>query len=280
MVRRVGEGVTEWRVGDRVLGGGVVGAYGEVVAAPAGALQRVPPSMTLAEAATVQLTWPTALSGLTLRGRLAAGDVVVVLGAAGGVGMAAVQCAAALGAGAVIAVVGTASKAAAVAAAGATTVITLADTPDWAEEVRRATGGAGANVIFDPVGWPLAASKCAAWDARYVVVGFAGAGGIPSLALNRVLLKNMAVVGLQWGAYAYNDPAAVPAVWAQLWELYAAGKVRWAAWRHACGAPSVTHAHTRTHTNACARSCGPLCMTATTAWRSCPPPWQTLQRGA
>lgn len=157
------------------------------------------------------------------------GDWVLVHGAAGGVGLSAIQLAKALG-GRVIATTTTSDNIAACKAYGAEFVIDYMATPSWEKEVQRLTGDHGADVVLDPVGLVSQSLKCAAWCARVVTIGFAG-GKIESIAANRVLLKNVSIVGLHWGAYVKFEPEAIPKVWAELFELIRQGLYRGTAYQ-------------------------------------------------
>ena len=152
-------------------------------------------------------------------------DILLVHAAAGGVGLAAVQIGKALGA-QVIATAGGHDKLRVAREAGAETLIDYRE-EDFVERVKESTRGRGADVIYDSVGGDVfdRSLKCIAWNGRLLVVGFAS-GEIPSVAANRILLKNIAVVGLHWGAYARNEPARVPEAFAALFSLYAEKKIR------------------------------------------------------
>jgi NADPH2:quinone reductase len=164
------------------------------------------------------------------RAALRAGETLLVHGGAGGVGIAAIQLGKALGA-KVIATAGADDKLEICRAAGADHAINY-KTADWVAEVKKATGGKGADVIYDPVGGDVfeQSLKCIAWEGRLLVIGFAS-GKIPELKMNRVLLKNIAVVGLFWGAYQMHDPGKVVAAHDALCELVAAGKCRPVVWK-------------------------------------------------
>jgi NADPH2:quinone reductase len=224
-VRALGPGVSGFSVGDRVFAGLALGAFAERVAVPVSALHRMPDAMSFPEAAAFPVVYPTSYAALVLRANLKRGETLLVHAAAGGVGVAAVQIGKALGA-RVIATAGGADKLDVARRAGADLAIDYSS-GDWVEEVKRATGGRGADVIYDPVGGDVfeGSMKCIAWNGRLLVIGFAG-GTIPEVKANRILLKNISVVGLHWGAYATNEPARVPEVFAGLARLYDAGHVR------------------------------------------------------
>lgn len=221
----VGSNVEGLAVGDRVLAMTGVGAFAsEVVARPRRADQvfRIPDAMGWDEAAAFDLTYGTAILGLRARGKLQAGESVLVLGAAGGTGSAAIQVAKAMGA-YVVGAAGAAEKLAIAERCGADAVV------DYREEglsakVKELTGGRGVDVVFDPVGGADFREylRCLAWNGRYLVVGFAG-GEIPSVGLNLILLKSVSFVGVAYGASARLDPEATARDFLQLFEWYDAG---------------------------------------------------------
>ena len=225
VVRQLGAGVRGVAVGDRVFAGVPLGAFAERIALPAGALHPMPDGMTFPEGAAFPVVYPTSYAALVYRANLLPRETLLVHAAAGGVGVAAVQIGKALGA-RVIATAGGSDKLAVARRAGADLVIDYSRS-DWVDAVKQATDGRGADVIYDPVGGDIfeGSMKCLAWNGRLLVIGFAG-GTIPEVKANRILLKNIAVVGLHWGAYAQHEPARVPEVFAGLAELYAAGHVR------------------------------------------------------
>ena len=149
---------------------------------------------------------------------------MLVHAAAGGVGLAAVQIAKAFGA-TVIATAGTAHKLEVAKSYGADFVVDYGD-PKWPEMVKKLTPkGRGVDIVFDPVGMIDKSTKCTAWNGRLLVIGFA-AGSIEKVAMNKILLKNISVVGLHWGQYAVHEPETVETVWEGLFELMAQGKFR------------------------------------------------------
>jgi NADPH2:quinone reductase len=181
--------------------------------------------MTFEEGAALPIVYPTSYAALVLRAAIRPGETLLVHAAAGGVGLAAVQIGKALGA-RVLATAGGPDKLAIAKEAGADECIDYrAD--DWPERVKAATQGRGADVIYDSVGGDVLdqSLKCIAWNGRLLVIGFAG-GRIPEIKANRILLKNIAVVGLHWGAYLTHEPARVPEVFAALFDLYARGAIR------------------------------------------------------
>jgi NADPH:quinone reductase len=225
VVRELGPGVTGVKVGDRVFGGLSLGAFAERVAVPVGALHPMPDAMTFPEGAAFPVVYPTSHAALVLRAKLSPGETLLVHAAAGGVGIAAVQIGKALGA-RVIATAGGADKLEVARRAGADEVIDYSR-GDWVEAVKRVTNGKGADVIYDPVGGEIfdGSLKCIAWNGRLLVIGFAS-GVIPEVKANRILLKNISVVGLHWGAYAQHEPARVPEVFDDLARMYDQGKVK------------------------------------------------------
>jgi len=225
VVRELGAGVTNVKVGERVFAGLALGAFAERVAVSANALHRMPDAMSYPEGAAFPVVYPTSYAALVLRANLQAGETLLVHAAAGGVGVAAVQIGKALGA-RVIATAGGADKLEVARRAGADEAIDYSR-GDWVEAVKRLTNGGGADVIYDPVGGDTfeGSLKCIAWNGRLLVIGFAG-GVIPEVKANRILLKNISVVGLHWGAYAQHEPARIPEVFDGLAKLYEAGHAR------------------------------------------------------
>jgi NADPH2:quinone reductase len=204
-VSAVGARVTGFAVGERVLATVPWGGYAEQVVAESVAVLPIPEGMSDAVAAAFLVTYATTLHALVDRAQLHAGETVLVLGAAGGVGMAAVQLAKALGA-KVIAAASSPEKLAACQASGADAVIDYSR-EDLKARIKALTGGEGVDVVYDPVGGEYAepALRGMAWGGRYLVIGFT-AGEIPKLPFNLVLLKGCAVVGVFWGAFAARAP--------------------------------------------------------------------------
>ncbi|MFC5661505.1 NADPH:quinone oxidoreductase family protein [Kitasatospora misakiensis] len=216
-----------WRPGDRVVGTPVLphGAFAEYALLDASAAFPAPEALDDAEAAALHIGHQTAWFALHRRAALRPGETLLVHAAAGGVGSAAVQLGRAAGA-RVIAVVGGAGKAATARSLGADLVVDRTS-EDFVAAVKAATGGRGADVVFDPVGGAAftGSTRCVAFEGRIVVVGFAG-GEIPAPALNHALVKNYAILGLHWGLYQTRDPRAVRAVHRELTDLAAKGVVR------------------------------------------------------
>ena len=175
------------------------------------------------------VTAPTSYAALVHRARIKKGDHVLVHAAAGGVGLAAVQVAKAFGA-VVIATAGSAKKLEVAKAFGADYGIDY-NKKGWEEEVRKLTPeGRGVDIVFDPVGMVNTSLRCTAWNGRILIIGFA-AGDIEKVAMNRVLLKNISLVGLHWGMYAKEEPETVEAVWGGLFKLMKEGKFRGTEYR-------------------------------------------------
>ncbi|MDH6448114.1 MULTISPECIES: NADPH:quinone oxidoreductase family protein [unclassified Streptomyces] len=201
------------------------GGFAEYAVADAAALLSAPDSLDDAEAAALHIGYQTGWFGLHRRARLEAGETLLVHAAAGGVGSAAVQLGKAAGA-TVIGVVGGAEKAAVARELGCDTVIDRRS-EDVVAAVKEATGGRGADVIYDPVGGEAytQSTKVVAFEGRIVVVGFAG-GTIPSPGLNHALVKNYAILGLHWGLYNTKNPKLVQHCHEQLTELAARGAIK------------------------------------------------------
>ena len=224
VVDRVGAGVTAFKPGDRVAASMGYGAARECVVIAANRLARVPDNVDFDRAAGLLITYGTTLHALKDRAKLKAGETLAVLGASGGVGLAAVELGKQMGA-RVIACASSENKLALARQHGADAVINYA-AEDLREALRRATDGKGPDVIYDPVGGPYSepALRAIGWEGRFLVVGFA-AGDIPKLPLNLVLLKNCDVRGVFWGAWSEREPEAHRANIAQLLTWCADGKL-------------------------------------------------------
>jgi NADPH:quinone reductase len=221
-VAGVGDGVTDVVPGDRVCGSVGAGAFAERLVAPAAALWPVPAGVPLADAAAFKVTYLTAYHALRTVAELRTGEWAVVLGAAGGVGLAAVDLAGQLGA-RVVAVASTRPKREACRARGADVVLDA--TGNLKEQLKHVKGG-GADVVVDPVGGRTEqAVRACRWGARYVVVGFAS-GEIPRLPLNLILLKGVTVQGLEVRTFAEHLPAQAARDRRELSALYSAGRIR------------------------------------------------------
>ena len=229
IVSAVGVGVTRCKVGDRVSVQIEYGAYAQKCVVRELNCHVMPASMSFADATAMGLTYPTAHFALVERAHYKAGEVVLVTGAAGGVGIAAVQIAKALGA-TVIAAVSGEEKAALVRANGADHVVRT-DVPDLRESFRdqvyAAVGKRGVDIIVESVGGEVfeAAFRTIAWSGRVVVVGFAG-GGIPQVKTGVLLVKNISLIGLQWSDYRDREPDNVAQVTQELYRWYEAGKIK------------------------------------------------------
>jgi NADPH:quinone reductase-like Zn-dependent oxidoreductase len=230
-VEAVGDGVEGWSVGDRIIAVTGHGGLAEKVVLPAAAAVRLPAERSFEEGAALLLTYATSIHALYDRGRLEAGQTLLVLGAAGGVGLAAIELGKARGA-RVIAAVSSAEKAEAAGKAGADTAIVYPAGPfdtegrkDLSLRFKDVVGPAGADVIFDPVGgdYSEAALRAIAWEGRFLVVGFPA--GIARLPLNLTLLKSCDVCGVFWGAFAARDPRANAANVETLFRLWDDGRI-------------------------------------------------------
>jgi NADPH:quinone reductase len=225
VIDSVGSGVTHLKVGDPVIAFSGHGAFAQLVKVSASAVIPLPASMPFDLAAAFTLTYGTSWHALVDRAQLKAGETVLVLGAAGGVGLAAVQISKALGA-RVIAAASTAEKLQVCANSGADELINYT-TEDLRERLKVLTGGKGPNVIYDPVGGDLAepAFRSIAWRGRYLVVGFAQ-GDIPKLPLNLALLKGADLQGVFWGDYTKREPKKFSQDLHDLFALLQQGKLK------------------------------------------------------
>ncbi|HDS0960345.1 NADPH:quinone oxidoreductase family protein [Pseudomonas putida] len=225
VVAAIGEKAGAFKVGDRVMALTGWGAFAEQVAVPFYNVLPIPASMDFTTAAAFGMTYGTSMHALRQRGQLQAGETLLVLGASGGVGLAAVEIGKAMGA-RVIAAASSAEKLAVAKAAGADELIDYSQA-NLREEIKRLTGGQGVDVIYDPVGGELfeQAVRGLAWNGRLLVVGFAS-GSIPQLAANLVLLKGAAVLGVFWGAFAQRQPEDNAANFRQLFAWHAEGKLK------------------------------------------------------
>jgi len=195
-----------------------------MVAASEATLRPMPKGWSFFEAAGLFVTAPTSYGALVTRAGVKKGDFVLVHAAAGGVGLAAVQIAKAYGA-IVIATAGTKHKLDVAKRFGADHAVDYTD-PSWPDQVKKLTPkGKGVDIVFDPVGMIDKSTKCIAWNGRLLVIGFA-AGAIEKVAMNKVLLKNISLVGLHWGMYSVHEPEMVEKVWEGLFELMEGGKFR------------------------------------------------------
>jgi len=225
LVKAVGQGVTGVATGDRVMAITGYGAFAEEVKTEARRVLPIPAGMDFADAAAFGLTYATSEHALLDRGALRSGETLLVLGAAGGVGLAAIEIGKILGA-RVIACASTDDKLAVCRAHGADDTINYA-TEDLRERIKALTGGHGADLVYDPVGGPYTepALRAIAWRGRLLVVGFA-AGEIPKIPLNLTLLKGCSIVGVFWGEFTRREPQRFAEAMLRLGRWYAEGKLK------------------------------------------------------
>lgn len=225
-VEKLGPGVSRFREGQPVIAQVPAGGFAEFAVAEEAYAHPLPDSMSDEEAAAFPLVYQTSYFGLVYRGALEKGETVLVHSAAGGVGLAAVQIARALGAGRIIGTVGSDDKLAVVRENGADVALNY-QTEDFVEVVKRETNGRGADVIYDPVGGEIGerSTKCIAFEGRLVIIGFTS-GKFSNFVSNHILVKNYSVVGVHWGAYRHNKPAKIEQGWNELIELYKTGMLK------------------------------------------------------
>lgn len=228
-VEAVGEGVTHLKAGQPVACLSGTGGFGTHTIAPAALCMPLPPGFPFVDAAAFIMIYATSHHALVDRAQLKAGETVLVLGAAGGVGTAAIQIAKAMGA-RVIAAASSDEKCELCKSIGADATINYTEhaLPNaFRDAVKVATGGKGPDVIYDPVGGDFAepAFRSIGWRGRYLVVGFAS-GPIPSLPLNLALLKGASIVGVFWGDFSRREPKANAAMMGELAQWYLEGKVK------------------------------------------------------
>ena len=225
VIQALGEGVTHLQVGQNVACLSGTGGFGTHTIAPAALCMPLPDGFSYVDAAAFIMIYATSWHALIDRARLLAGETVLVLGAAGGVGTAAIQIAKAAGA-RVIAAASTDEKCALCTSIGADATINYSNT-NFREEIKALTGGKGPDVIYDPVGGDFAepAFRSIAWRGRYLVVGFA-AGPIPALPFNLALLKGASIVGVFWGDFSRREPKANAVMMAELATWYSQGKIK------------------------------------------------------
>jgi NADPH:quinone reductase-like Zn-dependent oxidoreductase len=231
IVEAVGEGVEGFKIGDKVLGGMGNGGLAEKVIVPAGRLFPVPEGVPFEKAASLLMTYGTTIHGLKDRGHIKPGDTVLVLGAAGGVGLSAVELAKAFGA-RVVAAVSSEAKGEVARKAGADEVVIYPrDAMDkdaskaLANAFKAACGPEGANIVYDIVGGQYSepALRAIAWEGRFLVVGFPA--GIARMPLNLTLLKSCDIAGVFWGAFTAREPVKYREQVEELFELMQAGKI-------------------------------------------------------
>ena len=225
IIRAVGEGVTHLQVGQAVACLSGTGGFGTHTIAPAKLCMPLPAGFPAVDAAAFIMIYATSHHALIDRAQLKAGETLLVLGAAGGVGTSAIQVAKAVGA-RVIAAASTDEKCALCTSIGADATINYSR-ENMREAIKKLTDGKGPDVIYDPVGGDFAepAFRSIAWRGRYLVVGFAS-GPIPALPFNLALLKGASIVGVFWGDYSRREPQANAAMMAELAQWYAQGKIK------------------------------------------------------
>ena len=225
IVSAVGKGVDDVAPGDRVIALTGHGAFADKLVAPAADLLPMPASMDFLVASAIGTTYGTSYYALKQRAALQAGETLLVLGAAGGVGLAAVELGNAMGA-RVIAAASTAEKLDVACEAGAEMRVNYSE-ESLKDSVKALTNGRGADVVYDPVGGELseAALRATGWNGRFLVIGFA-TGDIPRIPLNLTLLKNNAVVGVFWGAWCQRDPQGSQRNFAEIFDLIERGVVK------------------------------------------------------
>ncbi|MEY2462997.1 MAG: NADPH:quinone reductase [Acidimicrobiaceae bacterium] len=223
VISAVGDGVEGWSVGDRVMVMTGFGGFADQISASPLSLLRLPEAMTFGQAASFIQSYGTMLFALTLRTTVVAGETILVLGAGGGIGLAAVDVARALGL-RVIAAASSSEKLEAAQAMGAESVIAYED-EDLKARARELSGG-GVDVVADPVGGRHAepALRTLRVGGRYLVIGFAG-GAIPTIPLNQVLLSNRTVVGIEWGGWVFTHPEENRKLIDELLTMVAAGRL-------------------------------------------------------
>lgn len=224
-VSEVGEGVDEFAVGDRVFGMAFVGGFADRIAMAAAGLKAIPDGVDFAAAAGFFVAASTAYGALRYGGEMRAGETVVVLGAAGGVGLAAVQIGVALG-GRVIAAASSPDKLAVCREEGAEATIDYSR-ESLKDRIKELTGGGGADVVIDPVGGALseAAFRATGWNGRFVVVGFAS-GEIPKIALNLPLLKGSQIRSFNIAPFTVKEPESMAEIDRTLMAMLADGRLR------------------------------------------------------
>lgn len=225
VVAAVGDKVRHLKPGDRVIALTGWGSFAEQIAVSAERVLPIPASLDFTTAAAFGMTYGTSMHALRQRAALQAGETLLVLGASGGVGLAAVEIGEALGA-RVIAAASSAEKLAVARAAGADELLNYAE-EDLRERLKALTGGQGVDVVYDPVGGQLSepAFRSLGWNGRHLVIGFAS-GSIPALPANLPLLKGAAMVGVFWGAFVARQPQDNLANFQQLFRWHAEGRLK------------------------------------------------------
>ncbi|MCA8888994.1 MAG: NADPH:quinone oxidoreductase family protein [Parvularculaceae bacterium] len=231
VIDALGDAVTGFKVGDRVQSGGIHGGFATHMIVDAARANKIPQEMPFDEAAAFMLTYGTSHYALKDRAKLKPGETLFILGAAGGVGAAAIECGKAMGA-RVIAGVSSDEKAAFCKSIGADETLVYPRALDreaqkaLSGEIKRLSGGEGVDVVYDAVGgdYAEAALRALAWEGRFLVVGFPA--GIPKIPLNLTLLKGCQILGVFWGAFTMRDPDRNAEHVAELFQWYAEGKVK------------------------------------------------------
>ena len=224
-VLKCGKGVRGFKKGDRVMAATSKGGFAEQVVAPANDVYRIPDGLSFEDAAGFPVVYGTAYGALNWRAQIKSGKTLLVLGAAGGVGLTTVEVGKAMGA-TVIAAANGAERTALAAEHGADHLIDYS-TENLRDRVRELTDGKGVDVIFDPVGGQLfdVALRCLGWEGRLIVIGFAS-GTIPQVPANILLVKNCGVLGFYWGAYRRRDPRRMKAAYKQLFKWFEQDKLQ------------------------------------------------------
>lgn len=225
VIAAVGSNVTKFKVGDKVISMNTHGALRDELLIQQDSVMPMPQGLSFTEAAGVGMTYFTSYYALKQRGELKAGETVLVLGAGGGVGIAAVELAKSMGA-TVIAAASSKEKLALAKSKGADHLINYTEKP-IKDAVKEITGGRGVDIIYDPVGGDFSESalRSMAWKGRFLVIGFAS-GPIPKIPLNLTLLKGCSIVGVFWGAFSMFEPKVQAANMAELWAMFADGKLK------------------------------------------------------
>ncbi|MEH6591146.1 MAG: NADPH:quinone oxidoreductase family protein [Halioglobus sp.] len=225
VVSAVGANVTRFKVGDNVLSMGGAGAFCEQIAVNEYGTFPMPEGLSFEQAAGISITYFTSYYALKQRANLQAGETMLVMGAAGGVGTTAIELGKLMGA-KVIAAASSAEKLELCKSLGADEVINYSE-ENLKDRIKELTGGKGVDVVYDPVGGDYAepAIRGMAWNGRYLVIGFAS-GPIPKISLNLALLKGCSIVGVFWGRFAGEEPAVNMQNIEDLWALFAEGKIK------------------------------------------------------
>jgi NADPH2:quinone reductase len=231
VVCELGEGVTGFRVGDRVMAYVEHGGFAERVNARPEATFPIPDRMSFEHACAIPIVYGTSYLSLVPRGMLKAGETVLITAAAGGIGIASIQIAKALGA-RVIALAGGEEKLEIVRGLGADVAIDYRGDEDWVERVREETQGRGVDVVIENVGGDIfdGCTRCIAWEGRLVIVGFSS-GDIPLVKANRILLKHISLVGVHFGPMTRNAPEQIAECFRALMQLYEDGQLEPLIWK-------------------------------------------------